>query len=302
LSGLGCWQYFSYLRTGSLLFFKRQNTAPVVASTAGPAVAAVATPAPAPEAPTQMPPAMKKAAEDAIVSTWTRVTESVKAPVAPATEAVPAESVRAPSAANPEVVQVQAAPLTPIAVSPVKPRTFKPKPPETVEQRIQNAGQRAFESLLAQATKYPDAYGFLPDDAFTETTLGPAMPVYTVEEKDRHSYRNGQSLAPLLKPANQWVFPVYAGQRLCCMVQISYNGRDYVPGKASKFLAMAWNKIAERWPASEGYHPRLIVNPGIPGFYFTIPELDMPNVTDTTQMFYLNPSLSPADVILASWR
>lgn len=304
LLGLGCWQYFSYLRTGSFLFFKRQTIAPTFASVAAPVTAPVPTttsaPAPTPEASTQMPPALKKAAEDTIVSTWTRLAESVKGPTAPI-EAVPTATVRTTPSAEPAAVQVIPQ-NTPVAVAPAKPRTFRPKPPETTEQRIQRAGQRAFESLLDQATKYPDAYGFLPDDAFNETTLGAAIPVYTIEEKDRHSYRNGQSVEPLLKSANQWVFPVYAGQRLCCMVQISYNGRDYIPGKASKFLAMAWNKIAERWPGSEGYHPHLVVNPAIPGFYFTIPELEMPNVTDTTQMFYLNPSLSPADVILASWR
>lgn len=306
LLGLGCWQYFSYLRTGSFLFFKRPTVAPTLASTAArvatpvPVTTPTPAPAPTPEASTQMPPALKKAAEDTIVSTWTRLAESVKGPATPA-EAASTPAVRTAPVAEP--VAVQAIPQNiSIATAPAKPRTFKPKPPETTEQRLQRAGQRAFESLLDQATKYPDAYGFLPDDAFNETTLGAAIPVYTIEEKERHSYRNGQSVEPLLKPANQWVFPVYAGQRLCCMVQVSSNGHDYAPGKASKFLAMAWNKIAERWPVSEGYHPRLVVNPAIPGFYFTIPELEMPNVTDTTQMFYLNPSLSPADVVLASWR
>jgi hypothetical protein len=300
LAGLGCWQYFSYLNTGTFLFFKRAAVAPIIAAAVPPATQTLV----APESSAQMPPALKEAANDAIESAWTHLVSSVKAPAMPATEIISAPSTRTmPSAPPAQTVAVQATPLSvPIVATPIRPKTNKTKPPETPEQRLQRAGQAAFNSMLDQATKYPDAYGFMPEDIFTETTLGAAMPVYTIAEKDRHAYQNGQPVGPLLKSANQWVFPVYAGQRLCCMVQISYNGRDYVPGKSSKFLAMAWTKIAERWPVSEGYHPHLIVNPAIPGFYFTIPEVEMPNVTDMFQMFYINPSLSPADVILASWR
>jgi hypothetical protein len=93
-----------------------------------------------------------------------------------------------------------------------------------------------------------------------------------------------------------------AGDRICCMVQVYYNGRTYVPGDATKSLAMAWNKINSKWPAAEGYHPLLVVNAEIPGYFFTIPELPTPNLTDADQMFYMRPNLSPADVILASWR
>ena len=75
-------------------------------------------------------------------------------------------------------------------------------------------------------------------------------------------------------------------------------GREAV----SKALAEAWSKISEKWPAEAGYNPKLIVNHGIPGYYFTVPEEGAPNITDTAQMFYFHPSLSPADVILASWR
>lgn len=303
LAGLGCWQYFSYLNTGTFLFFSRTpaTLAPAIATAAAPVTTQ---PQAAPDNVESMPPALKKAADDAIVSAWTRVVSSMKAPTVPATETVSTPVSREVAPAQPaQTVAVQATPVSaPLVATPARPRAVKPKPPETPELRLQRAGQNAFNAMLDQASKYPDAYGFLPEDVFKETTLGAAIPVYTITEKDRHAYQNGQPVEPLLKPANQWVFPVYAGQRLCCMVQITYNGRDYVPGKSSKFLAMAWTKIAERWPASEGYKPRLVVNPAIPGYYFTIPEVGTPNVTDTFQMFYVNPTLSPADVILASWR
>jgi hypothetical protein len=86
------------------------------------------------------------------------------------------------------------------------------------------------------------------------------------------------------------------------MVEVKQAGHDYVPGKGNKSLAMAWGKIQQKWPAKEGFHPLLLVNPAVPGYYFSVPELPVQNITDTVEMFYFNPGTSPADVILASWR
>lgn len=299
MASLAYWQYLHYLTHGTFMFFSRPAAAPVAAA----AKAVVATPAPVAETPAQLPPAVKKAANDTIVAAATAVAEAVKLPAVPLPQTASASQPIATEAAPAQPQTVALAPVvSPVVATPAKPKAHRPKPPETPEQRLQRAGTMAMNNMLDQASKYPDAYGFTANDVFTETTLGDAIPVYTVAEQDRAAYKVGQPVEEILKPANQWIFPVYAGPRLCCMVQVSYNGHEYIPGNATKFLAMAWNKIADRWPASEGYHPRLVVNPDIPGYYFTIPELPTPNVTDTYQMFYLHPNLSPADVILASWR
>ncbi len=287
LIGVCYWQYLGYLSHGS--FFFMQIRKPVPAATAKPVPARTITPPVTAPAEEKMPTTMKLAAESTIVAAATAVADVVKLPAVPVSQT---EAASAP-AETMTVVSV---------VSPAKSKTHRPKTPETPEQRLQRAGKLAMSHMLDQANKYPDAYGFTANDVFTETTMGDPIPVYTVAEKDRASYQAGQPVEKILKPANQWVFPVFAGARLCCMVEVTYNGHEYIPGNASKFLAMAWTKIADRWPVSEGYHPRLIVNPDFPGYYFTIPEHPMPNVTDTSQMFYLHPSLSPADVILASWR
>ena len=164
------------------------------------------------------------------------------------------------------------------------------------------AGMTAFGNVMEQVSKYPDAYGFGPEDTFTATKLGDPIQIYTIAEEDRAKYKAGQAIKPLLKPTESWVFPVLAGDRICCMVQVNYTGRDYVPDKGSKLLGLAWNKITQRWPVEKGYHPCLVVTQDIPGYYFTVPELPDQNLTDIVQMFYIRPTLSPADVILASWR
>jgi len=172
----------------------------------------------------------------------------------------------------------------------------------TEPELLQIAGLTAFESVMALADKYPDAYGFQAGDFLSDAKMGEAIPVYSIDEAARANYKSGQPVKPLLKPCNRWVFPVTLNGRLCCMVQVKKTDKEFVPGTGSKSLAMAWAKIQENWPAEKGYHPQLVVNPQIPGYYFTVPELPMPNMTDTVMMTYFNPCTSPADVILASWR
>lgn len=276
LAGLTYWHYIFHLT----------HSRNLMASRSAPAIAATA-PAPAPveENAERLPATLRNLADTGVAGIANFFAKPL--PIVRQTYSPPATPVLAPETA-----------AKPAAAKPAHrtPRVLTP------EQKLTRAGQVAMNNMLAQANKYPDAYGFGPEDMFVQTTLGAPIPVYCVAEKDRAAYQPGQPVAPLLKPAPQWVFPVLAGDRICCMVQVSFNGRDYVPGRANKSLAMAWSKILQYWPAAEGYHPHLIVNPAIPGFFFTIPELPTPNLTDTDRMFNFQADISPADVILASWR
>jgi len=209
----------------------------------------------------------------------------------------PAAPVAEPAASAAPVAV--AAPVISYAPAPVAQRTYRV---HTDQERLVMAGQTAFDNVMDLANKYPDAYGFQAGDFLSSAKLGTPIAVYTIAESDRASYQNGQPVKPLLKPARQWVFPVLMGDRICCMVEVSQTGREYLPGKGNKSLAMAWNKINEKWPAEDGFHPLLVVNPEVPGYYFTVPELPQQNLTDTIEMFYFHPGISPADVILASWR
>jgi hypothetical protein len=241
-----------------------------------------------------LPPALKQAANTGAIVIGTYLVEAVKLPQ-PAPEAIPLDPVPA-----------QAVPVA--APAPMSFKVVSAPPPQrttrvlTPEQKLNRAAQIAMNQMLKHANNYPDAYGFLPDDDFATVKLGKAIPVYAVEENDRASYKSGAAVKPLLKPTQQWVFPVLAGDRICCMVRVSFNGHEYIPAGATKALALAWNKINAKWPEAEGFHPLLVVNPEIPGFFFTVPELPTPNLTDADQMLYHRPNLSPADVILASWR
>ena len=252
--------------------------------------------------------------------------------VAPVVHAAPTAAVAqknpapAPTATTPVVAQTPTAPAPAVTAVPVQPAQPAVQPvvksvtapgvqisfaqpvrhtaprQHTEQELLLMAGQTAFGNVMALAGKYPDSYGFMTEDYLDDAKLGDPIPIYTIAEEDRSKYRTGQPVQPLLKPCNRWVFPVMMGDRICCMVQVKKVGKEYVPGGGIKSLAQAWSKILENWPANQGYHPQLVVNPQIPGFYFTVPELSMPNMTDTVMMTYFNPCTSPADVILASWR
>ena len=280
------------------------KTATTVSSTAVAAPMVDTKPAPAAtEAP--LVPALKKATESTIAAVDNALTETVKiSPAAPVPTTIQPTPV---TTATPVAVEPVTKPLVaPVSVPMVRvtsvPPVSRPTLVHTPEQRLMRAGITAFDNAMDMATKYPDAYGFGPTDAYKDAKLGDPIPVYTISDSDRAKYQSGQPLKPLLKPSNLWVFPVLMGNRVCCMVQVKYSGHDYVPENGSKSLGIAWNKILEKWPASAGYHPCVVVNPAIPGYFFTIPELPTPNLTDIINLSNYQPSLSPADVILASWR
>jgi hypothetical protein len=245
----------------------------------------------APDAPSALP-SLKKIADYSVLAAASLVANAVK--MIPT--AVPA--VRSEPTAKP----VNIATATPVVARVQKPVMTHPFRVRTEQERLYLAGQTAFANVIELADKYPDAYGFQAEDFLSDAKLGAAIPVYTIAESDRANYQAGQPVKSLLKPARQWVFPVMMGERICCMVEVRQAGHDFIPGTGNRSLGMAWGKIMEKWPVAAGYHPMLLVNPGIPGYYFTVPELPNPNITDTVQMFYFHPGTSPAEVILASWR
>lgn len=218
-------------------------------------------------------------------------------PVAPAVPAAPV----AAAPVTPKVISVTTIPASQIISEPL-PTVSRPIKEHTPQDRLLMAGQSAFAMTMDMATKYPDAYGFRAEDVFADAKLGDPMPIYTVEEPDRAAYKRGEPVKPILKEAKQWAFPVTVNHRVACMVTVTYSHHDYVPGKGSKILGMAWDKITEKWPAEEGYHPCIVINSAVPGYYFTVPELPQPNMTDIVRLFDYHLNLSPADVILASWR
>jgi hypothetical protein len=176
-------------------------------------------------------------------------------------------------------------------------------PPLTAAQKRWQVAQDGFAAVMSLAVKYPDPYGFRPDEDLEAARLGDPIPIYTIAPQGSLNYL-GQPLESLFQPADEWIFPIILGHHIRYMLQVRQDGEDYVPvpGHGSRALAMVYDRILARWPASAGFHPQLVILPNLPGYYFTVPELPGQNITDACRMFDLKPCLSPASVILAGWR
>lgn len=247
--------------------------------------------------------AAKTATAAVAVATTTAIANTLPVtPVTPVAPVVPAPAVPVPQPVTvPQVVSVSTVPASVVVTRP-SPVAARPVLERTPQEKLMLAGETAFQMTMDLATKYPDSYGFRAEDAFADAKLGQPMPIYMVDDSDRANYQRGEHVRPLLKESKQWAFPVTVNNRVACMVTVTYRDHEYVPNKGSKLLGMAWGKITERWPADEGYHPCIVVNSRVPGYFFTVPELPQQNMTDIVRLFDYNVNLSPADVILASWR
>jgi hypothetical protein len=177
---------------------------------------------------------------------------------------------------------------------------FNPQPLTAAQKRWQVA-QDGFGKVMDLAADYRDTYGFSPDEKLWTAELGKPIPVYTIPQAGLVNY-DGRPLTSLLTPADEWLFPIMLDNHIRFMIQVRYDGHEYVLGHGSRSLAMVYEKILARWPASQGFHPQLVINPKMPYYYFTIPEQAVPNITDTSRMLDANPALSPATLILSSWR
>jgi hypothetical protein len=199
--------------------------------------------------------------------------------------------IETPKPAKRVVLQTAAANASPVRV-----------PQElTAEQKRLKVAQDGFGDVMNLAYKNPDVYGFMTGEHLESARLGSPLPIYIIAQQGRDRYA-GQPVNSLLKPGNEWVYPIILENHVRFLVQVRYDGHDYVLGHGSRALAMAYEKILARWPAGEGFHPKLATMPNLPSYYFTIPELPDQNITDVTRMLDFNPSLSPATVMLASWR
>ncbi|HSY17539.1 MAG TPA: hypothetical protein VK815_04355 [Candidatus Acidoferrales bacterium] len=172
----------------------------------------------------------------------------------------------------------------------------------TDEQKLAKVVRIRFGNIINMAMKNPDVFGFGAGERVDLATLGEPIPVYSISEEDQRNYQAGQPLRPLLQATNEWIYPVRLNGRIRYMLPIKREGDQYVAEPGSRALALVYEKIEQHWPASKGFHPQLVVNPNMPNYYFTIPELDQQNLTDIGDMFQYHPRLSPATVILASWQ
>ena len=171
------------------------------------------------------------------------------------------------------------------------------------------AAQPEFDSLLDEAESAKPSFGFDADDNLHDVVMGDPMPVYTVSEDNACEFCDGDKVESVLKQSGQWLIPLTINGTLRTFIKVTEvsdnNTNKYVARLGSVSAAKVWRVILDRWPPQKNFHPKLVMYPGIPGYFFTIPEIDPQNMTDIVRVLAEvdKPTpLSPAAVIIHSWQ
>jgi hypothetical protein len=177
---------------------------------------------------------------------------------------------------------------------------------QTKSAKFREAALSGLDDLLEKAERSRDIYGFKADDHLGQADLGEPIPIYTVNGEEAGNYLQGQEIEPLLQESGHWLVPVRVDGSFRAFIEV-YKTRTntFVAKTGSLTAARVWKKIIKRWPPEKNFHPKLVIRSDVPGYFFTIPEIDPQNMTDIVQITSEvdKPAmLSPALVILHSWR
>ena len=125
-----------------------------------------------------------------------------------------------------------------------------------------------------------DLYGFTNGTDLAQAQLGVPLRVYAITPTALAGHPAESTLTPLLSETTLWYLPVLVGQDAKAILVVDRMAGEW---KAVSFgyapLAQELNQIAKQWPASAGYHPKLVAAFSANRYYFTVPEVNDRNLT-----------------------
>ena len=117
-------------------------------------------------------------------------------------------------------------------------------------------------------------YGFANGEELALATPGTPLSLSTITPAALNGYKPGDPVSSLLSETTLWYVPVWVEESLRAFLVVDrVEGQwktvsfGYVP------LAKPVEAMLAQWPASAGYHPRLILVFQAQQYLFTIPEL-----------------------------
>jgi|WetSurMetagenome_2_1015567.scaffolds.fasta_scaffold206045_2 hypothetical protein len=152
-------------------------------------------------------------------------------------------------------------------------------------------GLPAFVSSIAPQER--SSYGFTRDDDLTRAYLGNPFNLSTITPQALSNYQPGDAVQTVLSKTKQWYFPVMIGQDLRAVLvvdQVDGNWQAVSLGYAP--LAKLLQKVRQKYPDSQGYHPILIAVFQAREYLLLVPEENTNNLI----------SLSPKNSDLAEER
>ncbi len=143
--------------------------------------------------------------------------------------------------------------------------------------------QAAGEGLPGMLGKIPAGawgeYGFASGEELAEATPGEPLSLFTITPAALNGYKPGDPVDSLLSETTLWYVPVRVRESVrSFLVMDRVEDRweavsfGYVP------LAKPVEAMLAQWPASAGYHPRLVLVFQAQQYLFTVPELGGDNL------------------------
>jgi hypothetical protein len=145
---------------------------------------------------------------------------------------------------------------------------------------IKQAAQEAAKLYLPRAAGRQKIFGFEPEDRLSSATLGTPVELYTLNDASVQAYHSGP-IAALIEPTGQWLVPVTIGGTNRALIAVSQTDDGKWMGTTFGMapLARKWQNIQGWWPAAEKFTPQLIIWPAAQGYFFSIPQVQPPNLT-----------------------
>ncbi len=128
----------------------------------------------------------------------------------------------------------------------------------------------------------PSHYGLSPSDSIEALGFGSPLELQGITDEGLRRYQIGEPVMTISEPTGQWFVPLVAGGAWRAMVQVRDRGQGSWQGYGIGWapLAKKWEAITRRWPATEQGGPQLFTVYSLPDYYFSVPSVSPPNLTE----------------------
>ena len=114
----------------------------------------------------------------------------------------------------------------------------------------------------------------------SKACLGTPVLLQAIKPSALSSNQVSDTVSSVAAETSMWFFPVLIGAEVKAMLVVDRLDNEW---KAVSLgyapLAREWNQVLNQWPATKGFHPRLVASFQAPQFYFTVPEAGDRNLT-----------------------
>jgi hypothetical protein len=164
-----------------------------------------------------------------------------------------------------------------------------------VPPEVNIAASDGLPAFLAQVpSTSKQLYGFPEEADLSKARLGAPVLLQTIKPSALSSNQANDTVSSVASETSMWFFPVLMGAEVKAMLVVDRLDNEW---KAVSLgyapLAREWERVLNQWPASKGFHPRLVASFQAAQFYFTVPEAGDRNLTPLLSPRNAGPSAKP---------